>query len=67
MLIILQDDVAHFSFPFEFDMFYKDESYSEENKGIVCELFFFYHRMHILNVLRNVILYIGYWSQISVN
>ncbi|XP_048772095.2 tectonic-like complex member MKS1 [Ostrea edulis] len=27
-----RDNVAHFSFPFEFDMFYKDESYSDENK-----------------------------------
>ncbi|XP_061196324.1 uncharacterized protein LOC133204586 [Saccostrea echinata] len=27
-----RDDVAHFSFPFEFEMFYKDETYIEENK-----------------------------------
>lgn len=30
---LFQEDVAHFSFPFEFEMFYKDESYLEEHKG----------------------------------
>lgn len=25
--------MAHFSYPFEFEMFYKDESYVAENKG----------------------------------
>lgn len=31
--LFFQENVAHFSYPFEFEMFYKDESYVDENKG----------------------------------
>ena len=33
LCISLQDDVAYFSFPFNFELFYKNESLDEEEQG----------------------------------
>lgn len=32
-ILFFQDNVVYFSYLFEFEMFYKDESYVDENKG----------------------------------
>ena len=35
--MFFQDNVAHFSFPFSFELFYKNDSVNEEDKGLfVC-------------------------------
>ena len=33
LCLSLQDDVAYFSFPFNFELFYKNESLDEEEQG----------------------------------